>query len=176
MKSAVWWEPKRILLRIKRVWTATDDHWQYSQVTSKICHVYFAVFYLIFYEWHYLNDQSLAQFGLGGQFATGLAVRMDDVLGGGLSCSAHCAADCTPINRCVCRYVTFEPTQITSILAIFTAWDRFAQEFCILVLKTIQFACMKELNYFGTGKLLLKTTQGLTLKWIKGIAVVFVVE
>ncbi len=56
------------------------DHWEYSQVTSKICHVYFAIFYLIFYEWHYLDDQSLAQFGLGGQFPTGLAVRMDDVL------------------------------------------------------------------------------------------------
>ena len=74
-----------------------------------------------FYEWHYLDDQSLAQFGLGGQFPTGLAVRMDDVLGGGLSCSAHCAADCAPFDRCVCRYVTFEPTQINPILAIFTA-------------------------------------------------------
>ena len=176
MKSAVWWKLKRILLRIKRVWTATDDHWEYSQVTSKICHVYFAVFYLIFYEWHYLDDQSLAQFGLGGQFPTGLAVRMDDVLGGGLSCSAHCATDCAPFDRCVCWYVTFEPTQISPILAIFTAWDRFTEEFCILVLKTIQFAGMKELNYFGTGKLLLKTTQALALKWIKRIAVVFVVE
>ena len=93
--------------------TAAHDHWEYSQGTSKICHVYFAIFYLIFYEWHYLDDQSLAQFGLGGQFPTGLAVRMDDVLGGGLSCSAHCAADCAPFDRCVCRYVTFEPTQIS---------------------------------------------------------------
>jgi hypothetical protein len=33
----------------------------------------FCRFYLIFYEWHYLDDQSLAQFGLGGQFPTGLA-------------------------------------------------------------------------------------------------------
>lgn len=136
----------------------------------------FCRFFLIFYEWHYFDDQSLAQFGLGGQFPTGLAVRMDDVLGGGLSCSAHCATDCAPFDRCVCWYVTFEPTQISPILAIFTAWDRFTEEFCILVLKTIQFAGMKELNYFGTGKLLLKTTQALALKWIKGIAIVFVVE
>ena len=78
-------------------------------------------FYLIFYEWHYFDDQSLAQFGLGGQFPTGLAVRMDDVLGGGISCSAHCATDCAPFDRCICRYVTFEPTEISPILAIFTA-------------------------------------------------------
>ena len=36
------------------------------------------------------------------KFPTGLAVRMDDVLGGSLSCSAHCTADCAPFDRCIC--------------------------------------------------------------------------
>ena len=64
----------------------------------------YAMFILPFFISFFMSgiDQSLAQFGLGGQFPTGLAVRMDDVLGGGLSCSAHCTADCAPFDRCIC--------------------------------------------------------------------------